>query len=194
MNRNGKIIFSLILIASLSIGCSSMKRLEKALFRNSTLSNLNPAPAKMSPPENVTAAKVIDPVYNRTQADYHYTLGESLSMDGHSKRAIEEFKLTLIYDPNSPAVRLRLSAEYIKQGLMSEAIEQAELAVKIDSSNYEGRLLLGGLYSTLRMYDLAMKQYDLLAIHHQFFVCFLTPGKCFFHLGDPNSRVFFDFQ
>ena len=148
------------------IGCASMKRLEKAIFKNSALSNINPAPAKMSPPELVSDAQLIDPVYNRTQADYHYTLGEALSLDGQSNKAIEEFKLTLIYDPQSASVRLRLAAEYIKQGLMSEAIEQAELAIESDPTSLDGRLLLGGLYSTLRMYDIAMKQYNYLSIQY----------------------------
>ncbi|MCB0356477.1 MAG: tetratricopeptide repeat protein [Bdellovibrionales bacterium] len=168
MLRNIKLNLTIISLLSLSslIGCSSLKRLETAIFRDSTLNNLNPAPAKMSPPEKVSDAQLIDPVYNRTQADYNYTVGEALSLDGQTEKAIEAFKLTLIYDPQSVSVRLRLAAEYIKQGLMSEAIEQTELAIEADPTTLEGRLLLGGLYSTLKMYDVAMKQYDYLAIQY----------------------------
>lgn len=163
--RNTK-LFLILILSSTFLGCSSMKRLDSALFKNSELNNFNPAPEKMSPPEAVSDAQIIDPVYNRTQGDYHYTLGEALSLDGQSNKAIEEFKLTLIYDPQSVTVRLRLAAEYIKQGLMSESIEQAELAVESDPTSMEARLLLGGLYSTLRMYDIAMKQYNYLAIQY----------------------------
>ena len=165
-NKRTNNFITLAFSLGLITGCASMQRLEEALFKNSTLNNINPAPAKMSPPDLVSDAQIIDPAYNRSQADYHYTLGEALSLDGQSNRAIEEFKLTLIYDPQSVAVRLRLSAEYIKQGLMSEAIEQAELAIEADPSSLEGRLLLGGLYSTLRMYDIAMKQYNYLTIQY----------------------------
>lgn len=161
-----KLSLVLLFVSVFLGGCSSLQRLEKALFKESTLNNLNPAPEKMSPPDRTTGAKIIDPVHNRTLADYHYTMGEALSMDGQSQKAIEEFKLTLIYDPNSATVHLRLAAEFIKQGLMSEAIEQAELAIEVEPSSLDGRLLLGGLYSTLRMYDVAMKQYDYLAIQY----------------------------
>ncbi len=155
-----------VLVALSGAGCSSLGRLEKALFKDSTLSNLNPAPSQMSPPGSGGAAQIIDPTYNQTQADYHFTLAEALSLDGQTQKAIEAFKLTLIYDPNSSVVRLRLAAEYIRQGMISEAIEQAELAIQQDPSSLDGRLLLAGLYSTIRMYDLALKQYNYLSIQY----------------------------
>ncbi|MCB0384016.1 MAG: tetratricopeptide repeat protein, partial [Bdellovibrionales bacterium] len=130
-------------------------------YKNSALSNLNPAPEAFRPPDMAdTENPVIDSVYLQSQSDYHYTMGESYSLEGNSEKAIEEFKLTLIYDPNSVMVRLRLSVEYVRQGLLSEAIEQAELAVKMDPKSSEGRLLLGGLYSSLKMYEVALKQYE----------------------------------
>ena len=59
-----------------------------------------------------------------SEADYHFTMGEALSLEGKSDRALEEFKLTLVYDPDSLVVRMRLAAEYIRQGMLSEALEQ----------------------------------------------------------------------
>jgi tetratricopeptide (TPR) repeat protein len=114
----------------------------------------------MSPPPQAGEGDSLDPLFLRSKADYHYSLAEALSLEGQSQRAIEEFKLVLVYDQGSVPVRLRLSAEYIRQGLLSEAMEQAEEAYKLDSSSEEALLLLGGLYSSLRMYDLALNQYN----------------------------------
>jgi len=149
-----------IVITSLQIGCASILTDDRGVVRDSSLSNLNPAPPAMAPilttdPENPT----IDPVYMRSQADYHFTLGEAYSLEGKSQKATEEFKLTLVYDPNSPMVRLRLSAEYVRQGMMSEALEQAEQAVKQEPKNVDARMLLGGLYSTMKTFEPALTQY-----------------------------------
>ena len=143
------------------IGCSSVQRLEEAVFHNSTLSNLNPAPSAFAPPNLSSEKLVVDPVYLRSQSDYHYTLGAALSLEGDHEKAIESFKLTLVYDQKSVAVRLRLSEEYLKIGLVSEAIEQAEAGIKLDPGNIRGRMLLGGMYSSLKMYSQALTQYKM---------------------------------
>jgi tetratricopeptide (TPR) repeat protein len=118
----------------------------------------NRAPASMSPPGAV-AGDSIDPTYLRTQADYHFTLGETYSLEGNHQRAIEEFKLTLVYDPQSSDVRTRLAAEYIKIGFFTEAMEQAEKAVQEDPSSVDARMLLGGIFSAAKLYDKAAEQY-----------------------------------
>ncbi|MBX7232023.1 MAG: tetratricopeptide repeat protein [Bdellovibrionales bacterium] len=118
--------------------------------------------------ENIAPTSLVDgngdptlnPLYLKSQADYHYTMGEALSLEGRSDKAIEAFKLTLIYDPKSVAVRTRLAAEYIRQGLFSEAIAQTQSAVEIDPDSESARYLLGGLYTSLKMYDSAIEQYQ----------------------------------
>lgn len=107
------------------------------------------------------SGETIDDVALRTKADYHFTIAESLSLEGESAKAIEEYKLTLVYDPSSSQVRLRLAAEYVKAGLVSEAVEQCKAALETDPKHEDARLLLGGLYSALRMYDDAVAQYRL---------------------------------
>lgn len=153
--------FLILILASQLVACSSLSRIESALFKDSTMHNLNPAPETMSPPafedEN---GPLVDSVYMRAQADYHFTMGEAYGLEGQSEKAIEEFKLTLVYDPGSALVRMRLAAEYIRQGLLSEAIEQTENAVEADPDNVDAKMLLGGLYSSLKMYDKALDQYQ----------------------------------
>lgn len=102
----------------------------------------------------------LDPMYMQMQADYHFSIGESLALEGDSAKAIESFKNTLVYDPNSVTVHLRIAAENLKLGQIKEALDFAEYAEKLDGKNVETKLLLGGLYSSMRLYPKAQKCYE----------------------------------
>lgn len=143
------------------VGCATVgKPNEGGTYRDSILSNMNSAPANFAPAgQDSQGDPTLDPLYQRSQADYHYTMGEAMSLEGQSQKAVDEFKLTLIYDPDSVLVRLRLAAEFVRQGLLTEAIEQSEGAVALNPKSEEARMLLGGLYSSLKMYDQASVQY-----------------------------------
>ncbi|RYZ77119.1 MAG: tetratricopeptide repeat protein [Proteobacteria bacterium] len=130
-----------------------------ATYQESAVDVVNRAPTSMSLPDQTKAGFVLDNAALSAKADFHFTLAESLSLEGESAKAIEEYKLTLVYDPNSAQVRLRLAAEYVKSGLVSEAVEQCKAALEIDTKHVDARLLLGGLYSAMRMYDDAIAQY-----------------------------------
>ena len=114
----------------------------------------------MSPPAETSDDPTIDPTHVHTQADYHFALGEALSFDGESEKAIEEFKLATVYDAQSASIRLRLGNEYLKQGLLTEALEQAEQAYQMDQESVEVQLFLGGLYTALKMYRPALEHYQ----------------------------------
>src|SRR5690606_20466948 len=51
-------------------------------------------------------------------------------------------------------------AEYVKLGLLTEAIENAEKATQVDANFVDARLWLGGLYSSLKIYPSAIAQYE----------------------------------
>lgn len=127
-------------------------------YTDSTVDIVDRSPASMAIPRD--ADETLDANSMRAQADYHFTLGETFALEGNPAKAIEEYRLTLIYDPQSTQVRLRLAGEYVKQGMVSEGINQTKSALEIDDKNLDARMLLGGLYSSLRMYDEAMKQYE----------------------------------
>ena len=127
-------------------------------FTDSTVDIVDRAPASMGIPHDVDTT--LDANSMRAQADYHFTLGETFALEGNPSKAIEEYRLTLVYDPSSVQVRLRLASEYVKQGMVSEAINQTKTALEMGPQNVDARMLLGGLYSSLRMYDEAMKQYE----------------------------------
>ena len=146
----------------LGVGCTSIgKDSETANYYEASYNDHNRAPASVAPRIAYGGGENLDPMYMRTQADYHFAMGESYSLDGHHEKAVESFKLVQIYDPTSSQVCLRLAAEYVKLGLVTEALDQAETAVQKDSKNVEARILLGGLYSSMKQYPKAVEQYQL---------------------------------
>ncbi len=154
-----------VLLLGISTGCATLRHMgstsDGGAYRDSNLSNPNPAPKTLTPPDYSADAPnpVMDSTYLSSQADYHFTMGETMSYEGQSPKAVEEFKTTLIYDPKSVHVRLRLAAEYVRMGMVTEAVEQGEIAVEMAPKDIEARMLLGGLYSGLKMYDPAREQF-----------------------------------
>ncbi len=158
---------SLISLATffLFTGCATTHEMASAdnssgsIFRESAADVSDHSPQKMWIPEEKKNAAVIDPNYLRGQADYHFTLADTYGAEGNTARAIEEYKLVLVYDAQSAVVRLRLAAEYVKQGMVNEAIEQGKVALELDPKMSDAHLLLGGLYSAMKMYDEALLSY-----------------------------------
>lgn len=155
--------FSTLLICVAVMGCSVLTKQQqtRAVGENSVFT-VDRAPAFVDTKKMETTSEVplVDKLSIETQADYHFALGETYSFEGLSQKSIEEFKTTLLYDPNSQVVKLRLAIEYVKTGLVSEAVKYAEEVVKNDPKHVEAKLLLGGLYSTLKLYDKSIQQYN----------------------------------
>lgn len=152
---------ALLFLFSMSTACSTLGQ-SGGSYRESSLSNPNPAPKIMSPPDysGETKSPLLDDTYLSSQADYHFTMGETLSYEGQHSRAVEEFKTTLVYDTKSVHVRMRLAAEYVRMGMITEAIEQSEIAVDMAPENIDAHMLLGGLYSGLKMFEPARGQFE----------------------------------
>ncbi|NUN04908.1 MAG: tetratricopeptide repeat protein [Bdellovibrio sp.] len=150
----------LTLTACATFTSSSTSESGKATYYESSYDDKNRAPASFAPATLASdGSATLDPLYMRTQADYYFAMGEAYSLDGNSVKAVESFKMTLVYDQESPAVNMRLATEYLKQGLISESMSQAEEAVKKDPKNIDAKLLLGGLYSSMKLYPKAMVEY-----------------------------------
>ncbi|MEK2689610.1 tetratricopeptide repeat protein [Bdellovibrio sp. GT3] len=135
---------------------------DKAPYYEASFNDRNRAPASLTPPPISTkdGQATLDPLYMRTQADYYFAMGEAYALEGNANKAIESFKMTLVYDQNSPTVNMRLAAEFLKLGMISESLAQAEEATKKDPKNIDAHLLLGGLYSSMKLYPKAMDQYQ----------------------------------
>lgn len=162
-----KTVTSVAIVSSIFLaGCATSTHSTpvggNGVFYDSAMNDHNRAPASMTPPHYVAdgVETNLDPVYMRTQADFHFSMGEAQSLDGNHQKAVESFKMVLVYDADAPQVNLRLAAEYVKLGMVTEALERAEMAVKKDPKFIDGKLLLGGLYSTLKVYDKAIAQYE----------------------------------
>jgi tetratricopeptide (TPR) repeat protein len=155
------VAFSLLLLP-FAFGCSTATtKSDGGRYLESSTDMKDHAPSQVRLPAQVEkdGQPIIDPVQVRSQADYHFTLAESYGLEGNTARSIEEYKLTLVYDPDSTQVRIRLAAEYVKQGLVSEAVAQTKAALEIDPKFEDAHLLLGGLYSAQHLYEDALAQY-----------------------------------
>ncbi len=161
MRFNSSLIFGVFLSSGLLASCASFTSAPEAQYHESAFDDHNRAPASMTPPMYVAdGTDQLDPVYMRTQADYYFSMGEAQSLDGQHQKAIESFKMVLVYDPNSAQVQMRLASEYVKLGMFTQALEHGENCIQKDPKSIDGRLLLGGLYSSLKVYDKAIAQYN----------------------------------
>lgn len=142
-------------------GDSLMGNAHSGSYYDSAYNDHNKPPASMVPPSSKNGEEDrLDPHYIRTQADYYFQVGEAYSLEGDHKKAVEAFKMVLVYDPKSSVVNVRLAGEYVKLGQMSLALEYAESAVEKDHQSVDARILLGGIYSALKTYDKAFAQYQ----------------------------------
>ncbi|OFV91993.1 MAG: hypothetical protein A3H28_16875 [Acidobacteria bacterium RIFCSPLOWO2_02_FULL_61_28] len=107
-----------------------------------------------APGESAAAGQAVQP--DKGQAYYHFTLGHLYQERGTLfnrpdllSKAIEEFKLALLYDPASSFLGMELADLYAMTGRWRSAMDEAEQAVNRNPDDAEARRLLGRLY--LRM-------------------------------------------
>lgn len=141
-------------------GCAILKH-EGSTYYESSYNDHNPAPQQFAPPALAADDKQnVDPLYMRSKADFHFTRGEALSLEGKSPLAIQDFKSALLYDNNSASLYLRVATEHLKSGQVKESVVYAQEALKKDPNFVDARVLLGSVYSAMRMYDRAIEQYE----------------------------------
>jgi tetratricopeptide (TPR) repeat protein len=93
-------------------------------------------------------------------AEYHFSMAQAYAAEGNTDRAIEEYKLTLMFDPDSSLIYARLATEYVKKGMLSAAMETCKEALQRDPKFIDVRLILAGLYSASREPRAAVEEYD----------------------------------
>jgi tetratricopeptide (TPR) repeat protein len=108
--------------------------------------------------EGVQALPV--PEAGEDAAVYYFTLGQAYALDNDPQRAIESYRATLVYDPNSALVRARLAAELVKTGAYGEAKSLCEEAIRIDPKYVDSYLLLAGIQVAAKEYEGAISTYD----------------------------------
>src|SRR5947209_208641 len=70
-----------------------------------------------------------------------------------------------MFDPNSSLVYARLATEFIKKGMLAEAMETCKEALQRDPNFIDARLILAGLYSTSHEAPAALAEYDRVLKH-----------------------------
>ncbi len=151
--KKTQLICTLILLS----GCSHLGG-GKSPFISQAANVQNEVPDNMRIPDQ--QGESVDDTYMNTKADYHFTMAESYSLKNDSAKAVENYKMALVYDQNSPQIRYRLALEYVKLGLITEAMNQCQEALKTDAKHKDSALLLGGLMSAMQMYDQALDLYQ----------------------------------
>ncbi|MGE4232802.1 MAG: tetratricopeptide repeat protein [Bacteriovoracia bacterium] len=138
-------------------------------FFGCSTASRQPGPSDSGPQEaksdrvsqnNRQKTTTIDSQTNEDQAATHFSLGQAYSYEGETDKAIEEYKLALVYDPKSAVIRTRLASEYVKRGLLTFAIQECKTALEIDPKHVDARLLLAGLYASTKLISEALKNYD----------------------------------
>lgn len=163
LHRSTRPLFIVTALLLLS-ACATFQDADTAPYYDAAFNDKNRAPAAFSPqlltPGDESNTTILDPFYLRSQADYNFAMGEAFSLEGNHGKAIDAFKMTLLYDQESPTVNIRLATEYFKTAQFTEALTQAEEAIRKDPKNIDARLLLGGLYLSLKLFPKAIAQYE----------------------------------
>ncbi|HXE74840.1 MAG TPA: tetratricopeptide repeat protein [Candidatus Xenobia bacterium] len=109
--------------------------------------------APMAALPQTAASDPTDAAEARAQAYYHYTLGRlylelagDFNRGDQLRRAIEEFKETLKYDPNANDAVVQLAEAYRRSGRIREAVIEARQLVEKDPDNLAAHRLLGRVY------------------------------------------------
>ncbi|MEO8260293.1 MAG: tetratricopeptide repeat protein [Acidobacteriota bacterium] len=99
-----------------------------------------------SPPPAAAASAVAD-AYDQ------YLLGLRLERDDNVEGAIAAFKRAVALDPTAAEVSAELSALYMRQNRVAEAMTAAEQALKVAPDNLEAHRVLGTIYAALSEAD-----------------------------------------
>ncbi|HZU09999.1 MAG TPA: tetratricopeptide repeat protein [Pseudacidobacterium sp.] len=110
--------------------------------------------APASPQSKPQATTATQPQQSdRASAYYHYTLAHmyeematTYGRPEYANRAIEEYKLALNADPDSPYLNAHLAELYFDTGRVRDAIAAAQSEIQKDPDNLEAHKLLGRIY------------------------------------------------
>ncbi len=130
------------------------------LMACSTTRTRSEANGKFSKDESPQAKAPVEASVIGGSADIHFSMAQAYVTEGNPDRAIEEFKLALMYDSKSALIHARLATEYVKKGMLSEALDHCKQAIALDPKFIDVRLMLAGLYANSHETQLALDQYD----------------------------------
>jgi len=153
----------LLLLSTGMLACSSQPISREIPLGTALQENERAALVTATQSELELAKKYSDRAQKNSEAsaEYHFSLAQAYVAEGSPDRAIEEYKLALMFDPNSALVYARLATEYIKKGMLSDAMATCKEALQRDPKYVDARLMLAGLYSSMKETDEAVREYGI---------------------------------
>jgi len=115
-------------------------------------------PSSPQPSSSIHKNKKVEEA-QRPNAFYYFSLGEKDLDENNLNAAIENFKLSIIYDPESAESYFHLAEAYTRKQMFPEAITAIKKSIKMDPEHVNAHLLLGGIYSASRLFDEAVDAY-----------------------------------
>ncbi|MFQ5777322.1 MAG: tetratricopeptide repeat protein [Terriglobia bacterium] len=107
----------------------------------------------VSPEPGSAAAAADEQARDRARAYYHFTLAhvyEELAgpfrRSDFLRRAVDEYKEALKYDPDSTEIIVQLAEAYRRSGSIRQAVVEARQLLKADADNLAAHRLLGRIY------------------------------------------------
>lgn len=94
------------------------------------------------------------------RSEYYQQMAVAYSLDGDVEKAVENFRLSILHNPNNITARLELADEYSNAKKQHLALLELEAAFKIDSQNAETLKKLGDLYMSAKLYSKAREIYE----------------------------------
>jgi tetratricopeptide (TPR) repeat protein len=92
----------------------------------------------------------------------HYIMGSSLEYQGQLDSAVLEYRKAAIADPSSFPVQMRLGLVSSQTGDGRLAVEAFNAALRLRPDDLEARYLLAVVYSSLKDFDNAARQYEII--------------------------------
>lgn len=105
----------------------------------------------------------INSFYLRVKADAFYLKGEIALHNNQVKKALNFFKQSLSYAPDSSLVREKIAKIYLQENLLAEATREYELILEKEEASLEVHLALAQIYKVNDLGDVALKKYKVLA-------------------------------
>jgi len=90
----------------------------------------------------------------------HYAMGQVYDLLGLTKHAALEYEKAAQFDGAGYLIRLRLGADYARLGILARAIEELQIAGKLNTEDLQSHYLLALIYSTQKDYDQAAQEYE----------------------------------
>lgn len=150
-----KTITSLSVLLSLLTACATQPS-STGVYKSQLYSVKGEAPRSFGITDELQSSEAVQ---NQSKADYHFTVAESLSLQGEWAKAIENYKLSLVYDPKSYRSHFRLASEYVRASLVSQALVHCEEALKLKPDFADAHILQASLNSVLGFHAKARKGY-----------------------------------